>query len=145
MRVACWLVMIVTRVSNFAVIWSCEAWGEDLLAGLVDADAVEGSSDLVEVEDAELRWRDCGCNVDTMERFDVVELVLGLEDANDLDPEDLEERLGLEMRGGIERVDSCEGMVVLGVWSGVSGGYKTEGFLLFLLILRSSDHTGKGR
>jgi len=50
-----------------------------------------------------------------VDRFEIVEPVLMLEDADDLDPGDLEEHLGLEMRGGIGRVDSCEGMVVLGV------------------------------
>ena len=105
MRVACWLLIMVTNASNFAVIGSWDGWGESLLSGLIDA--VGGSADLVEEVDAVLRG---GRWVAMLKRWSCL-----MRDDLDLE-EELEERLVLDMSRGIGRVGSCEGCGVLDVW-----------------------------
>ena len=97
---------------------------------------VGGSTDLVEVLEALLRGRKIGSNDEISERLDEDNPVLLLDDADDLDLEDLDERLVCEMRRGIEQMDSCEGCGMGDVWLGVSGGSKIAACLLFSLILR---------
>ena len=110
-----------------------------LLSGLIDA--VGGSADLVDESEASLRGRERDYNVEMREQLDEDEPILLLDDDGNLDLEELEERLVLDMSRGIGRVDSCEGCGVLDVWSGVSGGSKIAGTLLFSLILRLLEHT----
>ena len=49
-----------------------------------------------------------GCNAETMEQLEEDKPVLLLHDTDDLDLENLGERLVFEMRRGIGHVDSCE-------------------------------------
>ena len=65
--------------------------------------------DLVEELKALLRGREIGSNDEMSEQLDEDEPIILLDDADDLDLENLDERMVFKMRRGLRQMDSCEG------------------------------------